>query len=767
MDNLETPYEDEASFIECTVCEKSIRGDTLYKIHLTTQGHLKKEDALVASGLAVRHHYIPAFKDILQYLDYMKLEEPIIGLNYLDELPGNEPQAGPRYTCTLCRHNANLPEMVHHVIGRKHRQKYVELKRPDLVTWNKQSIITHGGKIVRARAEIIERQDGRGTPNVGRVEINKLIPKRGIEGQLNISRVLPRQKQNMGRNISQPQRDVLPHPPDLKDYQDQYSHPGRYPSPLFRPEDPYMLNRGGPMYQQEDPLGQDCMEEEPQRADYSESDMYRQELMDPDYGDDEYEEEYVEEPQRRAVLEPGGDPRYDPREEMPHGEAQHREYYPEEAPSYRRPYEERDPLKEFYTAEVRRRGQVRSSEYPPSQPVFPEDDEQRWSLDRESGRHDTINRAGRQGSSDPVANRRSFPTPMENNRSRDGQMFHIIKDYRHQTREPHQEEAVANPGPSRIGPPASQRRVEATRAMSDIPEPFRRFLTGAANDRGQGKRKRKSRFSDATAAEVETTKGIFDDEYGPPHPKFAGRPRPVSEPLRHPDRYIESQSLHHTEGYQREGSESRGVFDMLKNVEIENAEEADFLKSKLCNLLKEFKTKKSEKAVEHNHGRAAYTDNNSFSPDLELSPRHQYDTTRREDSDHRRPEDLFFKDNNRGRGWQQHEHIPDKHLQEYHHPVRGEPRQSNRSRYEEVFGRHRMSPSPPDTHLDDPTRYPERFQEPMRPRDYPPADDGFLDSHSSAPPLHMQRGVRMDRGPRYSNNLDKITSTLLELVARK
>lgn len=41
MDALETPYDEEAEFIECRVCDKSIRGDTLYKIHLTTPGHIK------------------------------------------------------------------------------------------------------------------------------------------------------------------------------------------------------------------------------------------------------------------------------------------------------------------------------------------------------------------------------------------------------------------------------------------------------------------------------------------------------------------------------------------------------------------------------------------------------------------------------------------------------------------------------------------------------------------------------------------------------
>lgn len=49
----------------------------------------------------------------------------ILGLNYLDEVPSNDPQAGPRYTCRLCHQTAHLTEMVRHLIGRKHRQKYM------------------------------------------------------------------------------------------------------------------------------------------------------------------------------------------------------------------------------------------------------------------------------------------------------------------------------------------------------------------------------------------------------------------------------------------------------------------------------------------------------------------------------------------------------------------------------------------------------------------------------------------------------------------
>lgn len=311
--------------------------------------------------------------------------------------------------------------------------------------------------------------------------------------------VPPRQKQNRDRNIPQSltQRDVPPHPTGLKDYQDEYSHRGRrYPpsfpnTPSFHPDDPYILNTDRQMYPREDTLG---MEEELRRADYRESDMYRQ--QDTDYRR-EYEDQYVEDPQTGAVLETGGVHRYDSREEMSHGQPQHVEYYPEEVPPYRRSYPEKDQLKEFYTEEVRR-GRVRSAEYQLSQPVYPQDDKRQWSLDRESGRHEGRNRARRQGSSEPEAKRRSLPTLMESDQP------HFIRDYQHQMREPYQEEVVPNTGPSRTGPLTFQRPMDVTRSTSDIPEPFRHFLKRAADDEGHGKRKRKSRFSDATAEELET-----------------------------------------------------------------------------------------------------------------------------------------------------------------------------------------------------------------------------------------------------------------------
>lgn len=320
--------------------------------------------------------------------------------------------------------------------------------------------------------------------------------------------VPPRQKQNRGRNISQSltQRDVASHLPKLMDFKVEYSHGGKYPpghpnSPPFHPEDPYTLNRDRQMQQQEDALSHDRLEEELRRADYRESDVHRREYIDPDY---RREDEYVKDPQRTAIIEPDV-PKYDSRVEMPRSQAQHEEYHQVEASPYRRPYPERDPLEEFYSEEIRS-GRVCSAEYEPLQLVHPEGDNRRWSLDRESCRHDSMNRIGRQGSSEPEAKGRGFPTTVESDRSCD--LLFNVRDYGHKMREPRQEEAVANPGPSRTGPPNSQRQMEVTRCMSDIPEPFKRFLKGATNDEDHGKRKRKSRFSDATAEEVETTKGM-------------------------------------------------------------------------------------------------------------------------------------------------------------------------------------------------------------------------------------------------------------------
>ncbi|KAM3595622.1 uncharacterized protein V6R79_000282 [Siganus canaliculatus] len=656
----------------------------------------------------------------------MQFDEPIIGLNFLVEEPSDDPQSGPKYTCRLCRLTACLSEMVCHVIGRKHRQKYLEVKRPDLVTWDKQNQ-NQSGKIIRARAVIVERQDGRGAP----VPMEKKMPNKFKAPQ--------RQQQNWGQNMSQnftqPNFSQLPrlmdfrHPPGFSKADDP-----------FRQGEQYNLGQDSNMYQQKDAFSRGSGKEM-QRGYRKENDMSGGEYMGSDF-QSEYDQQFHEYPQ-----ESNNAPKYDSRAEMPRGQAQ--QYYTEEAPSQRRPYQGHDPLKEFYDEEVRL-GRVRSENLS-SQQIYPEGHKQRWSQDKPSDRQLGLDGGDKRLSE--LEARRSHPATLLENRGPRDHLFNVITDYGHNMRDPHQGEEDANPGPSRAGAPNPHRQVEITRTLTNIPEPFRRFLKGPTPDMEQGKRKRKSRFSDATAEEVATTKRMLRDEYGPPNPKFGTRPRPVGAPLRPEilqappshldDLYAQSQGPHHDESYQREETQSEGVFDMLKNIEIDNAEEANFLKSKLCSLLKEFKAKKSDKSAQSNYRKSSEDYNDRVA---------MYETGYRDDSDLRQTEGPYFEEDHTENSWKQPERIPKERLQAYHHPVQNEARHPNLNQgaYEE------------------PGTYPERFHQPMHgTHDYRPATQEFFNSRSSAPPLHTEQGARMDRSTRYSRNLDKITSTLLEFVARK
>lgn len=309
-------------------------------------------------------------------------------------------------------------------------------------------------------------------------------------------------------NVSQTvtQRDLTSHLPKLMDFQFKNSNQERCPpdqpnGPPSCPEDPYSNQDWQKKKEREDAPSYDHFDAKLRRADYSESNVCRREYTDTDHHRDGGEE-YVKGPPRTAIIDPGVT-KYNSRVEMRHDQTPDEECYQEMPSPYNRPFPERDYLDERYSDDMKS-GQSCSSEYQPSQQVHSEGNNRRWSLDRESGRHGSLNKTERQGSSEPEAKGRAFTTTVERDLSR-GLLFNV-HDYGHKSREPRQEEVTANPGPSRTGPALSQRQVEVTSCMSDIPEPFKRFLKGATQDEVHGKRKRKSRFSDATAEEVETTK---------------------------------------------------------------------------------------------------------------------------------------------------------------------------------------------------------------------------------------------------------------------
>ena len=105
-----------------------------------------------------------------------------------------------------------------------------------------------------------------------------------------------------------------------------------------------------------DPQRRDHMEERVQTSEYPEEGFHRREFLQ----EHPQRREYFDEMQNRGFPEEGA-PRHGHPEDFPPRQAYPNDARPEEA-LRRRPYQEDDPLKQFYSQEVQRRGAARSVE---------------------------------------------------------------------------------------------------------------------------------------------------------------------------------------------------------------------------------------------------------------------------------------------------------------------------------------------------------------------------------------------------------------------
>ncbi|KAJ7991513.1 hypothetical protein DPEC_G00284660 [Dallia pectoralis] len=869
MEVIETTYDDAnalVDFIDCPVCSKTIRGDTLFKIHLTTIQHMKKEDALVALGRATRTHEVPDFKDIKQYLQFLDLDEPIIGLNALDEVDdlAHDTQPGPKYFCRMCDLHANLPNMVNHIIGRKHRQKYLEANRPDLITWGSSNSQAQSGKTIRAKAVVLERQDGQGNPkplrkNVGKLNIQQSkVKKKGSQDQ---PKGTTRQGPSLPRSSNSRQNDRLRRPGGLDSPAGQYQPRARRPEDeqyraLFHKSRPEANLREG------DRRLNGFEEDRTDRVAFREDLLRRRPLMEDEFSrrgrrnleEKEHSRDYFEGTGRREIFEESGSrpgqpdgrahqtpdlyhqtspgdlyhqsqpgdlyhqtPPGDLYHQTPPGDLYHQtspgDLYPG-GPSHSRVHPGHDPLAQFYSEEVLRRAshhaeaskeRVFREEEPPHDrgyshgASFPEEfpleqaytDKPTLYLEHAHGRPDHRQDDTRRREYEEEARQRAYPEevlqrptyleanpnrslnrdpnargylkgldrqaaaeqdrrvtdqteePMETGRQRNrDHSFDSVNANRHEGRgreHPEAERGLAHPGMR--GPPP--RTIE--KVKTDIPEPFRRFLKGALKEKSPLKRKRKTRFSDATEQErdVVVNKMHVDD--------IRRRHEPFAQPQ---GGYYDTDNLRPVvEATPYPGN----VLDSLNNIKVENVEDANFLKEKLCDLLKEFQAQKSQKAAlapgyESMHPAIITKDYNHISKEhLECS----------------RVDERTYRELPDERHYEGH---PPRHSQECYTP---EPPQGpygrrpgdidkkldRRSQYEEAFGQVKVYPESYDF-PDEPRAYPHE----MYPRDFPPAEDVY-DRFGSSTPAQRERGYRV--GAPQSTSLDKITSTLLELVARK
>ncbi|XP_051948341.1 uncharacterized protein LOC127619534 isoform X2 [Xyrauchen texanus] len=532
MADLLTVYEDD-TFFDCTVCDKRIRGDTLYKLHLTSTLHLKKEKTLAAQGKIPKPPPLPEWTDIKQYLEYLKLDEPIIGLGSLEQIPdlvNDDGKPGLKYKCQVCNIEMDLHNAVGHIIGRKHRQKYLEQKRPDLVTW--RNTTQQPGLVARFQAKVVEKEEGWGTP----VPLEKLQKKprnvgKGNDLRSNVRGRNPRTKSPFVKDIHRPSYlDEHGRPYFTGEKDDQYDRP--HPSEN-RHQRPYKETniRGtffqGHEYSEREEHARQHVDQGGRRMSHSQEDY-----EEPNLGKGQYSRGYSLKSRDYDVQENiyQDVPRnlFNDRDIRFHSAYQHHgetEYLEEQLEG--RMYEERGSGMEVMSKHCR---------------SF--HDEER----RENVREFT---------------RRTWEESNE------------MKGY-----------------PQMLEP------RDLPRAYSHEPVP--------------AKKKKKSRFSDATAEEIALAHMRHSQECIHKEMQRAA-PNQAKSPLFN-NPVMESRNAYHVYPH------PENVLDVLSDIQIENLEEAKFLKEKLCTVLKEFQANKTAKTGGHTSQFASEQRRDAHDKDLRVDP---------------------------------------------------------------------------------------------------------------------------------------------------
>ncbi|KAG7457435.1 hypothetical protein MATL_G00227160 [Megalops atlanticus] len=842
---------DEVDFILCGVCNVKVRSGTIYKIHLTTHQHIKKAEALIAAGKAQREQVLPVWTSLTQYLDYLQLDEPIIGLKHLVEVQGR-PQgafdppgtARLRYLCRLCFCEADMPDMVSHIVGRKHRQKYLETQRPDLVTWDLNNM-AQLGKVIRAKAEVAERQEGRGVP-----EESKRRAK-GRQGPLQAPAAAVTSSTQIHRKVP------LSHPPDGLFPQDRgvgrggqswLSREGGHLRKDLRRRSCADEDPPGRGYPTEDPPGRGYATEDPPGRGYATEDPHGRGYATEDPHGRGYATEHPpgrgyameDHPQRGYVREdnPGwGYVREDPpgwgyTREDPPGRGYVREDPPGQGYVREEPHRQGFPEGKAFSAgqdwrtgsaesrSLERRGGVRR-EYPhhPPASVFAVGGDRGACPDtaerdvvhqrgREENRMGEVYEEGRRGGvyeeemrGEDYDEGRRGGVYDEGRRGGvyEGRGGGVYEDrgggvfgWGEQGRGERSRDSAdgEEPGRSFLGRgEVQQRATEGASSLQELPETFRRFLSGPSDKQGSSNTARMNRFSEETGPDGHLT----------PNRDVGWIP---TKRLKLDSRGPEKED--HPAQDSGMGTERSDVLDVLKNIDIESVEEANFIKDKLCKLLKEFQATKSEKqepvrrkpaviSKDYNHLSAhhgnttethgsghqhnrnlresqdRYEENLRFSQDrYEENPRYSQDCSRRNSKESRG----YYGDN------QGDDHYRGGSQDRYEGHSRGsqgcfgeyglDPGVTRRGCHEHIFGKAvrqpEADPPQPNAHP-----YPQSFTHPEEAWSQEANQERPFTPQLHTPSVPPEQGYERRRhgNAGSSATLDKITSTLLQLVARR
>ncbi|KAG1946934.1 hypothetical protein F2P79_012953 [Pimephales promelas] len=409
----------------------------------------------------------------------------------------------------------DLFSMVAHVVGRKHRQKYLELKRPDLVTWH-DNAQKQPGLVARAKAAVVEKQEGWGTP----VALK---------------------------------RDVFPN------YQGRDLPPSVHEQPYYGRESSW-----------EPPLAEDKIYEQ----------TYLEEQGRPYYIDENYDHYHRPNPDDAVHQQsyPEGNRHQQPYEEADNrGRGLRGDDYPERAERemHTRPYADHGPrrLREDYD-DVHGQGQFSRGDRLVSIDVQEKVYNEGVPRNRFNDKDLRIQRPGESKYQAEQMEYRRYATyeeekPATNPMPMHGKSFHD-EERRGTVRELHK------------GPWDKANEMQGYPHMHEPRDP-RAYSQEAV----PAKKKKKSRFSDATTEEItlahmrHSKKNIQKEKSR--EAQFRAKPPPPS----FNNQFVDPGSVSHLD------PKHENVLDILSDIQIENMDDARFLKEKLCTVLKEFQAKKS------------------------------------------------------------------------------------------------------------------------------------------------------------------------------
>lgn len=622
---------------------------------------------------------LPQWTSIKEYLLYLDLNEPIIGLSTLvqeeDSISGDGSTL-LRYRCRLCAVQMDLSDMATHVVGRRHRQKYLERYRPDLVTWENNSE-KQAGVVARAKAAIVEKQEGWGNPVPLRSEKGRSV--RNQAAQARPSNV--RGKSPSGRNRSR---------------QNSYNQSRMEDDTNRRPSHYHEDNQ----YKQS---SRDDVSDHPSGsrdsrydAPYSQDDRQRRSFEERDYMERPCWEDKVNDGAFSVERSPDRKTYMDKRDPQPYDD----DWYPKENPS-KEPYQNREDDDYYHGNNSENRFVDPGVDY------------------QESGRMRESMYTSHHGAG-----------PSMDDRQRQSRNL----PYTEREREHFQD-------PDGTGRRASFEMQDFNKRQSYYP----------TEDDLPAKKLKKSIFSEASLLEIALTKKSQNDAM-------------ISKQRTAP--YMQNQaSLSNMNSAVTPRMEN--VLDVLNDIQINNVEEANFLKDKLHSLLKEFQSNKAQRSQSQ-----ALQSSSDFADSYysinSMEPRRDMPQSRRLD-DHGFQEPVRY-----SRDMQPHrDYLHTRHVEEDPGSMRQsrvpqEPeyqwnpyREGSASRSEE-----RMVHRPDDRRV---------YQEPAwNSRSIREEERGYNDQHQ------YQRGYRAsgDSYDQYETSssppletsnptLDKLASTLLELVARK